>query len=259
MPVNALAVISANPISSQFLLAIPQNPPPPAPPTPNASVDIVNTLHALKARYSLFTGNYAQALSEANLVNLTIRSTFTFSPVNLNPIFETATSTNNVYAINGDTLGLQGVLKPDATDKRISVYFDTSYASKIRGFAGGPTTPWPVYLPGEMILIKAEAYARQATPDLTSALTELNKVVTKQPSADPFGVGAALPQLSGLTQTEILQNIYKNRCIELFMSGLKLEDMRRFDKPESERRRNLLPYPFLERDNNSNTPADPPF
>ena len=41
------------------------------------------------------------------------------------------------------------------------------------------------------------------------------------------------------------------------MSGLKLEDMRRFSRPASERTRNFMPYPFRERDNNTNTPADP--
>jgi len=43
------------------------------------------------------------------------------------------------------------------------------------------------------------------------------------------------------------------------MGGLKLEDMRRFNRPNSERGRNLMPYPFRERDNNPNTPADPAF
>jgi hypothetical protein len=61
------------------------------------------------------------------------------------------------------------------------------------------------------------------------------------------------------TQAQLLDQIYKQRSIELYMSGLRLEDMRRFARPNAERTRNLLPYPFLERDNNPNTPADPPF
>ena len=106
----------------------------------------------------------------------------------------------------------------------------------------------------------SSAFARQATPDLDNALIELNKVVTKQPAGDPFGVGAGLPALVGpLTQTEILDQIFKHKSIELFMSGLKLEDMRRFARPTAERKRNLMPYPLRERDNNTNTPADPPF
>jgi starch-binding outer membrane protein, SusD/RagB family len=253
----ALAAIAANPVSTQFLTALPQNTTPPGP-----AIEITNTLHALKARYSLFAGNYAQALTEANMVNLAVKSTFNFSTVNLNPIFETATSTNNVYAPIDSTMGLPPAIAPDLADKRVPFYISTNTANprfRVSGFGAGSTTPWPVYLPGEIILIKAEAYARQAASDLVNALIELNKVVTKTAASDPFGVGAALPPAAAATQAEILELIYKHRSIELFMSGLKLEDMRRFGRPTAERKRNLLPYPFLERDNNPNTPADPPF
>ena len=242
---EALTAINANAISAAFTANVP------------AGIVIPNALHALKARYSLYTANYAQALTEANAASLTVKSTFNFTTVNLNPLFETATSTNNVTAADNVTLGLPAGLQPDAGDKRVPFYTTTAYNSKILGFAAASTTPWPVYLPGEMILIKAEAYARQN--DLVNALIELNKVVTKTPASDVYGVGADLLPLVGLTQAQILDQIYKHRSIELYMSGLKLEDMRRFARPNSERTRNLLPYPFLERDNNPNTPTDPPF
>jgi len=245
---EALTAITANAISSAFITNVP------------AGISLPDALHALKARYSLYTGNYATALAEANAASLTVKSTFNFTTVNLNPIFETATSTNNVTAaVDNTTLGLPAGLQPDPADKRLPFYTTTAYASKILGFGAASTTPWPVYLPGEMILIKAEAYARQASPDLVNALIELNKVVTKTPASDIYGVGADLPPLVGLTQAQILDQIYKHRSIELYMSGLKLEDMRRFVRPNTERTRNLLPYPFLERDNNPNTPPDPPF
>jgi hypothetical protein len=248
---NALTAINAAPVSTAFLANVP------------AGIDIVNTLHALKARYSLFTGNYAQALAEANAVNLSVKSVFNFTLQNLNPIFETATSTNNVYAPIDSTMGLPPALAPDLADKRVPFYISTNASNprfRVNGFGAGSTTPWPIYLPGEMTLIKAEAYARQATPDLVNALIELNKVVTKKPANDPFGVGADLPPIVGpLTQAQILDLIYKHRSIELFMLGLKLEDERRFGRPTTERRRSFLPYPFLERDNNPNTPADPAF
>lgn len=245
---KALALITTNGISASFLGAIP------------AGIDIVNTLNALKARYSLFIGNYAQALAAANAVDLTKKSVFSFTTVNLNPIYETATSTNNVYAIKDSTLGLRAGLQPDPNDKRLGFYITNTYASRISGFAGQPTSSWPIYLPGEIILIKAEAYARQSPPDLTNALAELNKVVTKKPADDPFGVGADLAPITGpLTQAEILNLIYKHRSIELFMSGLRLEDMRRFGRPDIEKKRNFLPYPFLEKDNNPNTPDNPAF
>ncbi len=99
------------------------------------------------------------------------------------------------------------------------------------------------FLPsGEITLIKAEVLARKN--DLTGAVTELNKVLTKTASSDAFGVGANLPAYAGtLDQASILTEIYKNRCIELYMSGLRLEDSRRFNRPATERNRNWYPYP----------------
>jgi starch-binding outer membrane protein, SusD/RagB family len=247
---KALAAINTNAISPAFLNNIP------------AGVDIVNTLNALKARYSLYAGNYTQALASANLVDLTKKSTTNFDAVNLNPIFETATSTNNVYQPIDSTLGLPVSIQPNLADKRVPFYISINATVaprfRIAGFGGTSTTAFPIYLPGEVILIKAECYVRQN--DLTNGLAELNKIVTKKAANDPFAVGADLPAIAGpLTQAELLEQIYRNRCIELYMSGLKLEDMRRFSRATSERRRNLMPYPFRERDNNPNTPADPPF
>ncbi|MFI5451704.1 RagB/SusD family nutrient uptake outer membrane protein [Pedobacter sp. UC225_61] len=245
---NALAAIAANPISTSFLGNIP------------AGIDIVNTLNALKARYALFAGNYALALTAANAVDLTKKSTFTYDALNLNPLFEIATSTNNVIQPKNLSLGQTGANVPDAADLRIPFYTSVNTTVRINGFGAGTFTQIPVYLPGEITLIKAEAYARQAAPNLSSSLTELNKIVTKTAATDPFGVGASLPALTGpYTQQELLDLIYKHRCIELFMSGLKLEDMRRFGRPTSEMKRSFMPYPFQERDNNTNTPANPAF
>lgn len=245
---NAQAVIAANPINATFLGNIP------------AGIDIPNTLNALKARYALFAGNYALALTAANAVDLTKKSTFTYDALNLNPIFEVATSTNNVVQPKNINLGQTGANVPDAGDLRIPFYTVINTTVRINGFAATTFAPFPVYLPGEITLIKAEAYVRQATPNLGNALTELNKVVTKAPAADPFGVGAGLPAITGSPSAQqLLDLIYKHRCIELFMSGLKLEDMRRFAQPLTDRKRNFFPYPFQERDNNTNTPADPAF
>jgi len=245
---NALAVIAANSISTSFLGNIP------------SGVDIPNTLAALKARYALFAGNYTLALTAANTVDLTKKSTFTYDALNLNPIFEIATSTNNVIQPKNLNLGQTGAYIPDAGDGRIPFYTVVNTTVRINGFGAGTFTQFPIYLPGEITLIKAEAYARQAAPNLSSSLSELNKIVTKTAVADPFGVGAALPALTGpYTQQQLLDLIYKHRCIELFMSGLKLEDMRRFNQPLTDRKRNFFPYPFPERDNNTNTPADPSF
>jgi starch-binding outer membrane protein, SusD/RagB family len=249
---KALAAINANAITSGFLTNIPPG------------IDIVNSLHALKARYALFSGNYAEALASANRVDLTKRSTLNFDNANLNPIFESATSSNNVFQPVDSSLGLPVGLQPDPADKRVQFYtsINPTVAPRFRisGFGAGAITPWPIYTPGEIMLIKAEAYARQSPPDLNNALTELNRVVTKTAAQDPFGIGAGLPPIAGpLTQAQLLELIYKHRQIELFMLGLRLEDMRRFGRPLTERKRNFFPYPFRERDNNTNTPPDPAF
>ena len=53
--------------------------------------------------------------------------TFNFTTVNLNPIFETATSTNNVTAaFDNTTLGLPAGLQPDPADKRLAFYTTTA-------------------------------------------------------------------------------------------------------------------------------------
>ncbi len=246
---NALSKISANPISASYVSdAV-------------AGIDYVNTLHALKARYLLFSGKYADALTAANLVDLTKRSTFNYDAVSTNPIFTVATATNNVYQPVDSTLGLPAALAPTAGDGRIAFYtsINTTVLPRFRinGFYNTTTTGIPLYLPSEITLIKAEASAR--TGNLSAALTELNKVITKTTAADPFRIGANLPASTASTADAILTEIYKNRCIELFMSGLKLEDMRRFGRANAERKRNFFPYPFRERDGNINTPADPSF
>ena len=246
---NALAKVSANPISASYSAdAVP-------------GLDYVNTLNALKARYLLFSGKYAEAITAANLVDLTKKSTFNYDAISTNPVFTTATATNNVFQVIDSTLGLPAALAPTTGDGRIAFYtsINTTVAPRYRinGFFNATTTGVPVYLPGEMTLIKAEAYAR--TNNLTSALTELNKVITKTAAADPFKVGAGLTASTASTANAILEEVYKNRCIELYMSGLKLEDMRRFGRATTERKRNFFPYPFKERDGNPNTPADPSF
>lgn len=247
---NAIAIYTANPPNSSVLNRLP------------SEVNIINTLYALKARYSLYAGDNAGALAAANLVDLTKKSTLNFTAQALNPVYESATSTNNVFQPVDSTLGLPVSLAPDLADKRIPFYIGinptTTPRYRINGFYASGTTPVPIYLPGEMILIKAEAYARMN--QLTEALAELNKVITKKPVADPYGLGADLPALSGsFTSAQLLTEIYRQRSIELFMSGLRLEDMRRLGRPETERKRNFFPYPFQERDNNLNTPPDPTF
>jgi hypothetical protein len=250
---NALSTIAANPISAGFLADLP------------AGIDIVNTLQALKARYSLFAGNYAAALIAVNAVNLTIASTFNFDAAVPNPIYQTVTSTNNVYQPVDSTLGLPLGIRPALNDARVPFYtvINTAAAPRFRlnGFWNSGTRKIPLYFANEMRLIRAECLLRQAVPDPATAQSIIDGVLKQNPATDPNGVGANIA--AGYTGAgdvaSLLTEVYRNRCIEMYLSGIKLEDMRRFGRPLTERKRNFFPYPINERNNNPNTPADPPF
>ncbi|HVI47474.1 MAG TPA: RagB/SusD family nutrient uptake outer membrane protein [Chitinophaga sp.] len=248
---NAINVITATPPSNAFLTNVPRG------------INILNTLYALKARYALYMADYATSLAAANKVDLTVKSTLDFTEQITNPIFFLVASTNNIYQVVDSAMGLPVGLQPDLTDKRVPFYIKTQTDKKPRfvmnGFYNSNTASVPVYLPGEITLIKAECYARQN--NIAQGLAELNKVVTKKPvqSEDPFLLGADLPPVVAATQPELLTQIYKHRRIELFMGGQELEDSRRFGRPVAERKRNYFPYPFVERNDNPNTPPDPAF
>jgi hypothetical protein len=236
-----------------------------------AGIDIKNTVKALLARYyniqSMITGTYNatsgnKALTYAAAASLTVKSEFRFTATTTNPLGEQNVSVNVFGAIDS-TLGLKNGLAPvpAATDPRVGFYISKLNATTypLKGFALDRTTSYPVYLPGEMSLIIAENYARQNS--FTQSKTALDAVRTK--TTDIYGIGAAQPAYSGpLTATDLLQDIYKQRRLEMFISGQELEDSRRFGRPapnspNEERNRTFFPYPFIERDNNTNTPADP--
>jgi hypothetical protein len=204
-------------------------------------------------------GNNDAAIAKSAAVDLTKKSVFLYNTTNQNPVFRSSLTNNNTYGIKTN-FGLTGTLSPDPADKRIPFYL-VKNATNGSGFFQGDLTAIPIYLPGEMLLIQAEAYARKN--DLANAKIFLDRVLTKTPLEDAFGVGADLPAYSGpLTQADLLLEIYKNRVIELYLSGMKLEDSRRFNRPgpgspNAERSRNFYPYPQQERDGNPNTPPDP--
>jgi hypothetical protein len=250
----AKTALTANPPSASFFANVP------------TSVDLsflTNTINSLIARYSLFAGDYTNALTAANTVPMSYSgSVIAFDAVITNPIFTTVTSSNNVYQILDSTLGLPSTIAPDITDLRIPFYTSINATVapryRIKGFYGTTTTAIPIYVPDEMRLIKAECYVKQATPDLASAKTEIDAVRQQLPANDPFGIGGGLSAYSGTVDAASLTDeIYRQRCIELCMSGMRLEDNRRLGRTASERKRTFFPYPYRERDNNPNTPTDP--
>ncbi len=235
------------------------------------SIKYKDTVYALLARYYNMLGDNTNALLYANLVNLNTKSTFLYDAVSENPVFRAGFFQTPAVGSRprNRNFGLPTTLIPNPLDGRINFYFTPS-ASPINygSFFDTAIKLIPVYLPGEMTLIKAECYAR--TSQLPLATAQLNVILQKTVALDAFGIGANLPAYSGpSTQTDLLLEIYKNRCIELHMSGLKFEDAKRFSRPAPtfpiiigtafELNRNYYPYPLSERFNNTNTPQDPAF
>lgn len=219
------------------------------------SINIGNTVQALLARYNLMLGNYDAAIAAANKVNESVKSGFNFDDVNPNPIFFSTFGNRNVTEPTAD-FGLSAALAPAITDGRRVFYYSTGGSTNLgkASFFTSNTATIPVYLAGEMTLIKAEAYARKN--NLADATAEVNKILTKK--SDAWGVAAAGEAYAGeQTQAALLDEIYRQRCIELFLSGMRIEDSRRFGRPASERNRNFYPYPLSERNNNTSTPSDP--
>lgn len=229
--------------------------------------DLPNTIQAMLARYALINGDYAKALTAANAVDLGKTSTlFYTSSTAQNPLYTNAILLAYYKPVRSFRLNAE------AGDGRVAFWVKpgtlTSYlGTPVDEFNQYTTNnaPYFVYVPGEIMLIKAEVYARQN--DLPNALIEVNAVRTKTTDAAGIGAGLAAKTSGQLnTQDAMLDEIYNQRYYELFIGHLRLGDTRRFGKPGAEtgtttrsRTRNWLPFPDAERLANPNTPADPPI
>lgn len=234
--------------------------------TVSTGFELKNTIVALQARYNLMLKDYAKAKTAADKVDLTKKSAFRFDAVNVNPIFNTAYSNKNVVEYTNKNFGLPVASAIDTADKRLALYLNSAASGTVNlgaGFFKSNTTDIPVYLPGEMSLIKAECLAQT---DVAAAITEISNLIKKKAAADAWGVGAdiAAGYAGAATKDAVLTEIYRQRCVELSNSGMRLEDSRRLGRPgpdaaasSRERNRNFFPYPQNERDNNTNTPTDP--
>jgi tetratricopeptide (TPR) repeat protein len=192
--------------------------------------DVRNTIDAMLARYYLYTGQYQQALDAAKRVDLSKVSLLAYPDPDLNPIY-------NYSVVAGYVAPLKSWARSaELSDKRVPFWVDTLAAPpngnpptvQLSQFAlyGTRNAPFPVYLPGEVMLIKAEAEAQ--LNDLPSAINDINAVRTKTGTATT--PGAQLPPLTALqlnTKDKVLAQIAHERQYELFSQGLRWEDLRR--------------------------------
>ncbi len=230
-------------------------------------LNLPNTIQAMLARYLLVKGDYAKALIAANAVSLTVTST----------IFYNSTTTRNpFYLVAIQSAFYKPVrsfrLTAEAGDLRVAFWVTAGTATSFLGvpvdeFAQYRTdnARYFLYVPGEITLIKAEIAARQN--NLVEALTHINTIRTKPADAAGIRAGLAAKTAAQLSTQELtLEEIYIQRYYEMFISGTRIGDTRRFGKPGAEtgtatrsRTRNWLPYPDTEHLSNPNTPADPPI
>lgn len=235
-------------------------------------MNLAETIDAMLARFNLYAGNYAEAIANANEVDLSVRSVFNYDVQNANPVWTRVILNNTPNFKPQDNFGLPAEFDIDDEDGRKEFYLirlDTTNINgfpieDLAGFFSTPTSSIPVYLPDEMRLIIAEATVR-SNGNAQTAVDQINEVRTG--TDDPFDLNANLDDYDGDTDTEsLLREIYFQRRLELFLTGQSLEDSRRFGRPEptrmervftDERNRNFYPYPEQERNNNPNTPDDP--
>ena len=259
---DANTEINTNPISDEFKNSVTLN-----------NINIPNTINASLARFNLLAGNYEDAISSANDVNMSSTSNFVYDNINLNPIWERVFLNDSPNFKPRDNFGLPSDFVFNSDDGRLSFYLvpldETNQnglpIENLAGFFNESTKSIPVYIPDEMNLIIAEANVRKANTDLAAATQALNEVLTD--TNDPLGINADTSSYNGSnTEDALLKEIYKNRRAELFLTGLSLEDSRRFNRPEpsgdsmnydEERNRNFYPYPDIERNSNPSTPNDP--
>ncbi|MFN7330767.1 MAG: RagB/SusD family nutrient uptake outer membrane protein, partial [Bacteroidota bacterium] len=186
-----------------------------------AGIDYANTINALIARYALMAGNNDKALAAANAVSLAVnvRSFFQHDDLTRNALFETSFGNKNVTEPFDNKFSLPLALQTPAGDGRIAFFFSAGGTVNLgrASFFTSNSSQLPLYRPGEITLIKAEAYARKN--DLANATTELNKILQKQAAGDAWGIAANLAAYSGPnTQTDLLLEIYRQRCIELYLT-----------------------------------------
>lgn len=221
-----------------------------------AGFDLANSIDAMIARFALMAEDYGLAATAAGRVDPGAFSEFRFSTADVNPLWTMWYSSGNAFQLRA-----RQDLRLDAEDGDGRVEFWVSpdnLPGAIRPELdhvryNNSTVPYPVYLPGEMLLIRAEVHARNN--ELPQARDLINEVRTKctSPHDEPL---ACLPELDATdlaTQADVLDAILWERRYELYLQGVRWSDLRRFGEPVDYP---FMPVPVTECDRNSNAPAE---
>jgi hypothetical protein len=225
-----------------------------------AGFNVRNTILAMQARYYRLANNWPAALAAASAADTSVVSFMNFSDAAINPVFDL--SSRSSYVRPRDTVRV--IAEPG--DARIAYFITgatvTGTVRPIRSFANfsATTSPIPFYYPGELMLIKAEAWAN--TGQLALAAAQVNYVRTRcgGTANQPKACLPALPAASLTTKEQIIAEIYKQRKFELYATGLRWEDVRRQGLVAASSpfaKLCWLLYPNSERATNPNVPPNP--
>lgn len=208
-----------------------------------SGVNLRATIDAMLARYYLQDEQYQKAIDAATRVSPTVLSTLAYPAPTTNPIWGLAINIDYV----GGTYNFVNAAEPG--DRRPAYWLQTTTAP----VAGNPgdslsytlkkygtqNEAFPLWLPDEMKLIQAEAYAR--LNNLPQARTLINQVRTQASSPVDEPV-AGLPALTDAQLPDlntVLRQIGYERRYELFQQALRWEDTRRLPITSS------VTFPFL--------------
>jgi hypothetical protein len=210
--------------------------------------DLLNTIRAMQARYSLAAGSYDAALAFANEVPATATSVITFAGADINTLRDLFHGSKYFGAISTYRTNAE------AGDTRVGTFTTTTAFAALNGASMFETniyltdaSPIPVFSQDELSLIRAEALARLNR--LPEAIAQIN--VVRNRAGLPSKAAADLP-----TQAAVLDEIFAQRTYSLFATGLHWADERRFGKIALAKVA-YLPYPFTVRATNPGTPANP--
>ena len=193
--------------------------------------NVLNTIDAMRARYNLIAGQYQQAIDAADSVKPNVLSVFTYTAPAVNSIWDLGFSTAYVKVLKSFKD------QAEAGDGRVAYWVDTTVAPTtgnpdslllpLKKFSGQGDA-YPVYLPDEMKLIKAEAFAQLGTLDSAAFYVNAVRTQASSPVDEPIANLPALDPATQLdTQAKLLAQIAYERRYELFEQGLRWEDTRR--------------------------------
>lgn len=210
--------------------------------------DLRNTVQAMLARYLLIAGRYDEAIAAAENVSPSVLSAYSYTGGDRNPV------QNYAFGLNYVTPLMSFAREAEAGDQRVDFWVDTTEVRVIEGVEvatmeaySGQSDPFPVYLPGEMLLIRAEAHAR--LNNLDEARRLINEVRTQcdAPVNEPTACLEPLSDAELATAEDILAQILYERRYELYQQGLRWEDIRRLGQyVDQQPRIEFLPLPQSE-------------